>query len=94
MDAALVQPVSVRDEALGILSRLGVPQNAFAREGVLASSPITGERIAYVRTTSPDEVSAVTGRGAEAFTAWRNDPSATARRVRASSRGGIARYQG
>jgi hypothetical protein len=51
MDAALVQPTSVRDEALGILSRLGVLQSAFAREGVLASSPITGELIAYVRTT-------------------------------------------
>ena len=37
MDAALVQPASVRDEALSILSRFGVPQSAFAREGVLAS---------------------------------------------------------
>jgi hypothetical protein len=27
MDAALVQPTSVRDEALGMLSRLGVPQS-------------------------------------------------------------------
>ena len=74
MDAALVQP-SVRDEALGILSRLGVPQSAFTREGVLASSPITGELIAYVRITSPKEVSAVTGRAAEAFNAWRNVPA-------------------
>jgi len=55
MDAALVQFTSVRDEALGILSRLGVPQSAFAREGVLASSPITGELIAYVRITSPED---------------------------------------
>src|SRR6516225_7362281 len=75
MDAALVQPTSVRDEALGILSRFGVPQSAFAREGVLASSPITGELIAYVRITSPKEVSAVTGRAAEAFNAWRNVPA-------------------
>ena len=75
MDAALVQPTSVRDEALGILSRLGVPQSAFAREGVLASSPITGELIAYVRITSPDEVSAVTGRATEAFNAWRKVPA-------------------
>ena len=75
MDAALVQPTSVRDEALGILSRLRVPQSAFAREGVLASSPITGELIAYVRTTSPDEVSAATGRATEAFNAWRNVPA-------------------
>jgi len=46
MDATLVQPTSVRDEALGILSRLGVPQSAFAREGLMASSPIPGELIA------------------------------------------------
>jgi aldehyde dehydrogenase (NAD+) len=58
MDAALV------------LSRLGVPQSAFAREGVLASSPITGELIAYVRITSPEEVSAVTGRATQAFNAY------------------------
>src|SRR3974377_661322 len=75
MDAALVQPTSVRDEALGILSRLGVPQSAFAREGVLASSPITGELIAYFRNTSPKGLSAVTGRAAEAFNAWRKVPA-------------------
>ena len=62
MDAALVQPTSVRDEALAILSRLGAPQSAFAREGVVALSPITGELIAQVRITSPEEVSAVIGR--------------------------------
>jgi hypothetical protein len=59
MDAALVQPASVRDEALGILSRLGVPQSAFAPEGVMALSPITGELIAQVRITSVEEMSAV-----------------------------------
>ena len=75
MDAALVQPTSVRDEALGILSRLGVPQSAFARKGVLASSPITGELVAYVRITSPEEVSAVTGRATQAFNAWRKVPA-------------------
>jgi hypothetical protein len=51
MDTALVRPKSVCDEALGILSRLGAPQNAFAREGVMALSPITGELIAQVRIT-------------------------------------------
>ena len=56
MDTALVQPKSVCDEALGILSRLGAPQNAFAREGVMALSPITGELIAQVRITSPEAV--------------------------------------
>ena len=62
MDTALVQPKSVCDEALGILSRLGAPQNAFAREGVMALSPITGELIAQVRITSPEEVSTVIAR--------------------------------
>ena len=71
MDATLVQPTSVRDEALGILSRLGVPQSAFAREGLMASSPIPGELIAYVRIASPEEVSAVIGRATQAFNAWR-----------------------
>ena len=61
MDAASVQPTSVRDEALGILSRLGVPQSVFAREGVMAFSPITGELITQVRITSPEEVNTVIG---------------------------------
>jgi hypothetical protein len=62
MDAALVQPASVGDEALRILSQLGVPQSAFAPEGVTASSPITGELITKVRITSPEEVSTVIAR--------------------------------
>ena len=65
MDAALAHP-SVRDEALGILSRLGAPQSAFAREGGVALSPITGELIAQVRTTSFEEVGVVVGRATEA----------------------------
>ena len=75
MDAALVQPTSVRDEALGILSRLGVPQSAFAREGVLASSPITGELITHVRITNPEEASAAIGGAVQAFSAWRTIPA-------------------
>jgi len=75
MDTALVQPKSVCDEALGILSPLGAPQNAFAREGVMALSPITGELIAQVRTTSSEEVSAVIGRAPEAFKTWRTVPA-------------------
>ena len=75
MDTALVQPKSVCDEALGILSRLGAPQNAFAREGVRAFSPITGELIAQVRITSPEEVSTIIGRATQAFNAWRTVPA-------------------
>ena len=75
MDAALVQLISVRDEALDILSRLGAPQSAFAREGVMALSPITGELIAQVRITSPEEVSTVIGLATQAFNAWRTVPA-------------------
>jgi aldehyde dehydrogenase (NAD+) len=65
---------SVRHEALAILSRLGVPQSAFAQEGLPASSPITGEVIAHVGITSPQQVRAATGRAAQAFDAWRTVP--------------------
>ena len=65
----------MRDEALDILSRLGAPQSAFAREGVTALSPITGEIIAQVRITGAQEVSVVIGRAAQAFEAWRTVPA-------------------
>jgi aldehyde dehydrogenase (NAD+) len=65
---------SVRDEALAILSRLGVPQSAFARTGIAASSPITGELIAHVRIAGPQEAGAAIGRAADAFNAWRTVP--------------------
>jgi aldehyde dehydrogenase (NAD+) len=72
--ASLAERTSVRDEALAILSRLGVPQSAFARAGIPASSPITGELIAHVGITSADEASAAVGRAARAFEAWRTVP--------------------
>jgi hypothetical protein len=53
---SLDSPVDcVRDEALGILSRLGAPQSAFADQGGIALSPITGELIAHVRITSSED---------------------------------------
>jgi aldehyde dehydrogenase (NAD+) len=65
---------AVRDEALAILSRLGVPDDAFARDGLAAVSPITGETIAFVRTAGAKEVGAAIGRAAAAFEAWRVVP--------------------
>ena len=67
MNASLVQRTSVRDEALAILSRLGATESALAREGIPASSPITGELITHVRLTSPEEASAAIGRATQAF---------------------------
>jgi aldehyde dehydrogenase (NAD+) len=72
--AAVAGGTSVRDDALAILARLGVAGSAFAREGLAASSPITGEVIAQVRTTSPQEICAAIGRAAQAFETWRTVP--------------------
>ncbi len=75
MNASLVQRTSVSDEALAILSRLGATESALAREGIPATSPITGELIIHVRITSPGETSAVIGWAAQAFDAWRKVPA-------------------
>src|ERR1700730_9790510 len=74
MNGSSVQHTSVRNEALAILSRLGVPEITFAREGIASSSPITGEVITHVRITRPQEASAVIGQAAQAFTVWRKVP--------------------
>jgi aldehyde dehydrogenase (NAD+) len=75
MNTSLLQGESVRDEALAILARLEAPESAFARGGIAAASPITGELIAHVRITSPQEASATIGRAAQAFDAWRMVPA-------------------
>ncbi|HST94240.1 MAG TPA: aldehyde dehydrogenase family protein, partial [Microvirga sp.] len=68
-------PASVADEARAILARLGVPESAFASTGRPAASPITGEVIAHVRETTPDEAKAAIGRADAAFKAWRKIPA-------------------
>ena len=75
MSASLVQRTSVCDQALAILSRLGVPDSAFARQGLPASSPITGDSITFVRTTGPEEAGAIIGQAAQAFKVWRIVPA-------------------
>jgi aldehyde dehydrogenase (NAD+) len=70
----------VRDEALQILTRLGVPESAFSEgalsEGSLpARSPITGEIVAHVRTVDAEETRAAIGRAEAAFRTWRLVPA-------------------
>ena len=72
---SLVQSASVREEAFTILSSLGVPESAFGRDGLRATSPITGEVIAHVRRTSPEETSSIIDRAASAFNTWRTVPA-------------------
>src|ERR1700686_1333158 len=75
MTTSLVKPAAVRDEALAILARLGVPESAFAAAGIAATSPITGELITHVRITTPKEAGPLIGRAARAFGAWRIMPA-------------------
>jgi aldehyde dehydrogenase (NAD+) len=65
----------VASEARSILSRLGVPDSAFAPSGRAATSPITGETIVHVRETTPIEAKAAIGRADAAFKAWRKIPA-------------------
>jgi aldehyde dehydrogenase (NAD+) len=75
MTTSELKPAAVRDEALAILARLGVPGSAFTLGGITAISPITGELITHVRITSPKEAGAIIGRAAQAFEAWRILPA-------------------
>jgi aldehyde dehydrogenase (NAD+) len=72
--AATFHP-TIRDEALAIVRRLGVPDSAFAERGLPARSPITGEVVACVRSTTPEEAKATIGRAHKAFARWRNVPA-------------------
>ncbi|MFC7398184.1 aldehyde dehydrogenase family protein [Chelatococcus sp. GCM10030263] len=65
----------VRDEALGILRRLGVSDEVFAASGLVARSPITGEVIATLREADGEATRAAIGRADAAFKAWRQVPA-------------------
>ena len=69
------EAMTIRDEAMALLKRLGVPGSAFAATGLVARSPITGESIATVRVLSADEASAVITGAHDAFGAWRLVPA-------------------
>jgi aldehyde dehydrogenase (NAD+) len=64
----------VRDEALALLSKLGVPDGSFAIDGIQAASPITGELITCIRPTSLEDVNTVIGQSLRAFEVWKTVP--------------------
>jgi aldehyde dehydrogenase (NAD+) len=67
---------SVRKDVANLLKRLGVSKTAFVKtNGLTARSPITGEDIMAVRTTSTSEARAAIARAREAFLVWRNIPA-------------------
>jgi aldehyde dehydrogenase (NAD+) len=78
MTQAMLKPVadaSVAQDARSLLDRLGIPSSRFAKGGMPARSPITGEVVAEVRATSAEETKAAIGRAHDAFKLWRLVPA-------------------
>jgi aldehyde dehydrogenase (NAD+) len=62
-------------EVLALLQELGVPQTAFAEDGLVARTPITGQTLFHVKPTTPAEASKAIARAHEAYLAWRKIPA-------------------
>ena len=65
--------IAVKDEALGVLARLGVQLGTGG--SLAARSPISGETLAELATISPAEAGAAIERTHAAFLAWRKVPA-------------------
>jgi aldehyde dehydrogenase (NAD+) len=70
----MTHPTSVAEDARAILKRLGVPDEQFGGDQP-ARSPVTGEVLAQVRPTSPDQAYAALARASIAFEQWRLVPA-------------------
>jgi aldehyde dehydrogenase (NAD+) len=58
-----------------LLTRLGVPPEAFARGEQTARSPITGQAIGRVASSGPDQIARAIGGAHDAFLSWRDRPA-------------------
>lgn len=63
------------DRAQTLLSSLAVNTDLFTAGDLPAVTPLTGEPLAQVRTTSPAELEAIVARAAAAFFHWRTVPA-------------------
>ena len=66
---------SICDEARDLLAQLGVRESAYSSGELVARTPITGEELARVRTTSPQEAADALAAAHKAFEAWRSVPA-------------------
>ncbi len=66
---------AIEQEVHSLLTRLGVPIAAFAAGELPVHTPITGERIAQLRTTTPSAVTEAISGAHRAFLVWRNIPA-------------------
>ena len=68
-------PTSLTSEVDQLLQRLGVPVASYTGGALRARSPISGDTIGAVGTTSTAEATAAIGRAHAAFQQWRNVPA-------------------
>ena len=72
---AVLQTASVVPAVTQILQRLGVAAATYTMGQLVVTSPITGEQIAAVATTSTPDASAAIARADAAYQVWRNVPA-------------------
>ena len=65
----------IRDEAHDLLKQLGVPASAYSNGPLIARTPITGEELARIPTTSPEAAATALTAAHKAFESWRNVPA-------------------
>ncbi|MGO4353626.1 aldehyde dehydrogenase family protein [Rhizobium sp. RAF36] len=70
-----VKSVSVAEEAVTILDRLGVAKSAYTGGDMDAFSPVTGERTGQLKTVSPAKAVEAIDRAHVAFQKWRLVPA-------------------
>ena len=71
----MAERIDVRQEAAGILDRLGVSRSAWSGGGMASFSPVTGEEIARLPSVSAAAAGKAIDAAHEAFQAWRLVPA-------------------
>src|SRR5215469_4988274 len=71
----LATETSLKQEALDLLAQLGVPESAYNHGTLIAQTPITGEELAQIPTTSAQAAADAITAAHKAFEAWRNVPA-------------------
>lgn len=67
--------IALEQEVHELLSRLGVSEQRYTQGELLVRTPITGQVIAYVATTTESNASEAIGAAHAAFLKWRNVPA-------------------
>ncbi|MEM8986168.1 MAG: aldehyde dehydrogenase family protein [Pseudomonadota bacterium] len=67
--------MSVSAETNDILKKLGVDENVYRGGDLAVFTPVTGEKIADIETTSPDDVARLVDIANDAYCVWRDTPA-------------------